>query len=318
MDEELRWIARATGAKTVDRGERIQSLWSGYGEIYRVHLSGARTRTAIVKSVKPPQRRTSSASHVRKVNSYRVELAWYRDFAARCDDTCRVPVLFDGTISEGRPGAFEGALFVLEDLDPAGFSERRRRGPSPAEIDRCLSWLASFHARFLGTSPEGLWPRGTYWHLATRAEELAALDDDALRAAAPVLDQRLRDCDFQTFVHGDAKLANFCFGETSVAAVDFQYVGGGCGISDVAYFLGSCWDDGFDPDERRHLDAYFAHLRRALPSSADAEAIEREWRALYPIAAADYYRFFAGWAKEQWAHELHGQRVVRDVLRTLH
>jgi aminoglycoside phosphotransferase (APT) family kinase protein len=143
-----------------------------------------------------------------------------------------------------------------------------------------------------------------------------------LQEAAPVLDRMLRQAAFQTIVHGDAKLANFCFAPdgSAVAAVDFQYAGGGCGMKDVAYFLSSCSDEGYDPHERQHLDRYFALLRAALALRADpvdADALETEWRALYPIACADFYRFLAGWAKEHWRRDGHGQRVIRDVLRTL-
>ena len=187
----------------------------------------------------------------------------------------------------------------------------------------CLGWLAAFHARFLGVAPDGLWRTGTYWHLATRLDELAAIDDDALREAAPLLDRKLRSAVFQTLVHGDAKPANFCFAPAAraVAAVDFQYVGGGCGMKDVAYLLSSP-RHGAPALEGRHLDAYFAHLRAALaqrssPEPLDVDALEAEWRALYPIACADYYRFLAGWAKEQWSRESHGQKVTREVLRTL-
>ncbi|MBK7578589.1 MAG: phosphotransferase [Myxococcales bacterium] len=310
---ELRFIARATGATRVERGDHIQTLWSGYGELYRVHLHGADSDTAVIKSVKPPrQSRASDRSHARKCKSYDVELAWYRTYAARSNADCRVPSLIAGEKTD------VGWLFVLEDLDAAGFSIRQGRGLDAAAIDRCLAWLAAFHARFLNTPPEGLWKTGTYWHLATRPDELAAIEDAQLRAAAPHIDAALRAGKFRTLVHGDAKLANFCFGDGAVAAVDFQYVGGGCGMSDVAYFLGSWSDDGSDPEEQLHLDAYFAHLRRALAGqSVDADALEAEWRALYPIAAVDFYRFLAGWAKSYWAGDTQGQRVVRDVLREL-
>lgn len=316
VDPELVWIAGATGATSVTRGDRIQSLWSGYGEIYRVRLDG---RPAVVKSVKPPAR--AGASHLRKCRSYDVEVAWYRGYTS------------DGAGSPGYPGgqhqkdaaripsllaamaAPERWLLVLEDLDAVGYPRRHRRGPTALELDRCLRWLATFHARFLGVPPRGLWEQGTYWHLATRQEELAAMDNEGLRRAAPILDARLRECRFQTLVHGDAKLANFCFGDDGVAAVDFQYVGGGCGMSDVAYFLSSCSDDDFD--EAKPLAQYFAHLRALLPPEVDAAALEREWRALYPIAAADFYRFLAGWAEGAWRHDPHGQRIVREVLRAL-
>jgi hypothetical protein len=317
-ERELEWVAKATGAKRARRGERIQSLWSGYGEIFRVELLGADVESAIVKRVEPPARvrgAPADASHARKVRSYEVEAAWYRRFAPRCTEACRVPRLVDSR------GSKEQWLFVLEDLDAAGFSERRR-DPGPVEVDACLSWLAAFHARFLGVAPDGLWKNGTYWHLGTRADELAAVDDPALRAAAPLLDQKLRACTFQTLVHGDAKPANFCFarGGTPVAAVDFQYVGGGCGMKDVAYFLSGGSSNAAEALEGRQLDTYFGHLRRALgerDEPVDVDALESEWRALYPIARADYHRFLAGWAKDYWRRDAYAQRLVRDVLRGL-
>ena len=317
MDDELRWIAEVTGADGVRKGARIQSLWSGYGELFRVHLKGADVPTAIVKWVKPPARvrgAATDASHARKCRSYDVETAWYRTFASRCDDSCRVPALIGSRVANDQ------WLFVLEDLDAAGFADRRR-DPKGAELDLCLAWLASFHARFVGVAPEGLWKVGTYWHLATRPDELVAIEDAALREAAPRLDQRLRACAFQTLVHGDAKPANFCFAPKarSVAAVDFQYVGGGCGMKDVAYLLSG----GSEALEERQLDTYFGALRAALSQRRDASnaidvaALENEWRALYPIACADYYRFLAGWAKSYWRSDAHAQRVTRKVLRDL-
>ena len=289
MDEpDLRWIAKATGARGVRRREKVQSLWGGYGELFRVELIGAARETAIVKWVKPPARaRASDASHARKCRSYDVETAWYRTFASRCDRTCRVASLIDSRASNDR------WLLVLEDLDAAGFGGRTR-SPTSDEIDQCLAWLAAFHACFLGVFPTGIWKSGTYWHLATRPDELAAIEDPAIRAAAPILDEKLRSGAFQTLVHGDAKPANFCFGSGAVAAVDFQYVGGGCGMKDVAYLLSR------ESNEPRHLDAYFACLRSALVRRADAvdvDALEAEWRALYPIACADYDRFLAGWMR---------------------
>ena len=138
-----------------------------------------------------------------------------------------------------------------------------------------------------------MWPIGTYWHLATRTDELAAIRDPALRALAPVLDAQLTAARFQTLVHGDAKEANFCFSRDgrTVAAVDFQYVGRGCGIKDVAYLL-----HGHPPAAiAAALDRYFAHLRAALAADTDADALEAEWRALFPIAQHDLQRFLAGW-----------------------
>ena len=315
-------VLRSTGAESISGTEVVQSLWSGYGQIVRCHLTGGAAPSVILKHVRWPDERahprgwTSDRSHQRKVQSYRVETAWYGRFAERCPEACRVP---NCLAVEHRP---DGVILLLEDLDAAGFAGRRR-SVSDAEIDACLSWLANFHATFMGVQPEGLWPVGTYWHLATRPDELDALVDGPLKAAASELDRRLSSSPYQTFVHGDAKLANFCFRTDGkmAAAVDFQYIGGGCGMKDVAYFISSCFDE--DECERREstlLDRYFELLRDALERSGkaiDGNALEANWRALYPVAWTDFFRFLQGWSPGHWKAHRYSKRLASEVLASL-
>jgi hypothetical protein len=47
-----RMVAEATHAKDVIPDEIIQSLWSGYGEIIRLKLSGSDIHSVILKHVK--------------------------------------------------------------------------------------------------------------------------------------------------------------------------------------------------------------------------------------------------------------------------
>lgn len=280
-DLQVRVLA-ATGARAVDGVESLQRLWSGYGEILRVSLAGGQHPSVIVKLVQPP----AAGAHPRKLRSYDVELGFYRQYASRCPEASRVAQCFSSEKLDG------GWLFVLEDLDAAGLSQRREQLPLHA-ARACLSWLAHFHATFLGEAPGELWPVGTYWHLDTRPDELARSTDPQLAAAASWLDARLRGASTRTLVHGDAKVENFCFSEdlTRVAAVDFQYVGAGCGLQDVAYFIGSCLSE---RDCVAHADAlldyYFEVLGRL------SHGVEEEWRALWPIAWADFARFMSGWA----------------------
>ena len=312
-------VLQSTGARAVVGTETVQSLWSGYGEILRCHLDGGQQTSVIAKHVAWPDERdhpygwVSDRSHERKLESYRVETAWYERYAHACSDTCRVPrCLTVETRSDG-------VIIVLEDLDASGFAGRRQQ-VSVSEIEACLSWLANFHATFLGQPPEALWETGTYWHLATRPDEFDALDDGPLKAAASTIDQRLSNSAFQTFVHGDAKLANFCFDDAGshAAAVDFQYVGGGCGMKDVAYFISSCLDE--DESEAMApdlLNRYFELLHDALERSdkaVDFVALEEDWRALYPVAWTDFYRFLQGWSPGHWKLHRYSERLAREVL----
>ena len=174
--------------------------------------------------------------------------------------TCPTPRCLDAFSSGGE------LFLLLEDLSTRGF-DQLLYNTSWNEVVVVLRWLAHFHARYMNSTADGLWECGTYWHLATRPEELQEIEHTRLHTLAPFIDARLRNSPFQSIVHGDAKLANFCFhrNRKHVAAVDFQYVGKGCGMKDVAYFVGSCMDEQqCEEHEDEILRIYFAELRSQL------------------------------------------------------
>lgn len=315
-------VRRVTGASGIEDIEVIQNLWSGYGQIVRFSLKGAAISSVVLKHVRlqepgqHPRGWNSSLSHQRKLRSYQVETNWYQEYAWKCDAGCRVPECLAVEQADGE------VLMILEDLDAAGFPIRKQ-SLNWQEMQACLSWLARFHATFMGESPRGLWETGTYWHLETRSEELAALSDIPLKKAAAFIDQKLKNSAFHTLVHGDAKLANFCFSAAGekVAVVDFQYVGAGCGMKDLAYFIGSCLDE----EQAEHLEAeildfYFSELKSALSekgSAIDRDRLEEDWRSLFYVAWADFHRFLKGWSPGHWKINTYSERISREVVRTL-
>jgi hypothetical protein len=311
-------------AKAIQDVEHIQTLWSGYGEIVRVRLTGSLIDTVIVKYIvlaeegnsRHPRGWNTQTSHLRKLKSYEVENHWYRDWSAQCDAACRVAHCYAARqLGDER-------IIILEDLDAAGFP-RRFSNLDMAGVKKCLSWLANFHARFMGVVPTGLWGVGTYWHLQTRRDEWAAMEEGALKDAAAPIDWLLSHCQYQTLVHGDAKVANFCFADDmhSVAAVDFQYVGGGCGMKDVVYLIGSClsvdrcvqWQDEL-------LDHYFSDLERALNhygQRIDWPALQDEWRKMFPVAWTDFYRFILGWSPTHHKINHYARTLATQTLKYL-
>ena len=293
-------ILKLTHAEDIAQVELIQPLWNNYGTLSRIHLHGGDYPSVIVKHIQIPNQSahpkgfTSSISKQRKIQSYQVESHWYQHHNKDVSAHSPTPRCLD---------AFTDGLelfLLLEDLSTRGYVDALY-DTSWNEITVVLHWLAHFHAKFIGVSAEGLWPTGTYWHLATRPEELDNIQGTRLHRFAALLDAQLSCGQYQTLVHGDAKLANFLFSHdhTQVAAVDFQYVGQGCAMKDVAYFIGSCLSG---PDCERHegriLDIYFSGLKTCLPDDIDASKLEAEWRSLYPAAWADFQRFMTGWSPQ--------------------
>jgi hypothetical protein len=307
-------ILQKTGASSLFEKEIIQELWSGYGKIMRVGLENAAVESVVVKHVQLPKRKNhprgwnTDIGHQRKVKSYQVETTWYDTYSK--NSAARLPHCLAIEAQE------EEVLMVLEDLDEAGYPLRKRT-VAWEEIAACLAWLAQFHASYLGKTPTGLWDVGTYWHLETRPHEWAVLEDQRLKEAAAAIDEKLNSCVYKTFVHGDAKLANFCFAnDGKVAGVDFQYVGGGCGMKDVAYFIGSCLNESeCERLEAQILDTYFECLQSEMKERN--EALETEWRSLYRVAWADFHRFLKGWSPGHWKINSYSERVTAEVINRL-
>ncbi len=313
-------VLKLTGASSLEEIEIIQSLWSGYGKIARVKLYNFHRKTAIVKHIVPPSKSNhprgwnTDNSHQRKLRSYMVETNWYKNWTSKINKKSRIPECY-GVASAGN-----NQIILLEDLDARGFDQRKLT-ISLTEIKSCLTWLAHFHAIHMGKSPNGLWPIGTYWHLETRPDEFKLMAKSALKQAANQIDKTLNQCKFMTIVHGDAKLANFCFSadESKVAVLDFQYVGGGCGMKDVAYFLGSCLSENeCEMLEVELLNFYFKSLKEStIGIQIDFNELEKEWRQMYPFAWADFNRFLMGWMPNH--QKLHGysEKMVEKALKEI-
>jgi 3'-phosphoadenosine 5'-phosphosulfate (PAPS) 3'-phosphatase len=320
MDQNTKsQILKFSGAKEIIRTELIQKLWNNYGELLRVYLRGGERSSVILKHIKLPAQSfhpkgfNTSQSKQRKIHSYQVEVNWYENY----NPTNRK---VSGARTADKLTSFQkdGEVFILlEDLDESGYC-RRITEASYEEIKLVLSWLARFHATFMEQEPVGLWQSGTYWHLETRPDELQELEDQSLKEAAELIDRQLKTCSYLTLVHGDAKLANFCFSNDllRVAAVDFQYVGSGCGMKDVAYFIGSCLDeDQCEALEADILDFYFRELINNIQNpQIDKTVLESQWRALYRVAWADFHRFLKGWSPWHWKINSYSEKVTREVV----
>ncbi|MFK8037919.1 MAG: oxidoreductase family protein [Crocinitomicaceae bacterium] len=315
------YLLTITNSTKCDEIEIIQSLWSGYGKISRYQLVDSAYKTVVVKCISPnesiehPRGWNTDFSHNRKIKSYKVETHWYKEWNALCNDNCRVPKLL-GSFSEE-----DNQWIILEDLNT--YFPLRKNQLNLTEVKVCLKWIANFHAIFLNKKPIGLWDVGTYWHLKTRPDEFEKIEDQAIKEKAHLIDDLLNQCLYQTIVHGDAKVANFCFSqnEASVAAVDFQYAGGGCGMKDVAYFLSSSLSSSeCEFHEKELLNFYFSELKivlKSLNSTIDFNALKHEWIQMYPIACADFTRFLLGWMPSHQKLNSYNLNIMHSVLSSL-
>ncbi|KIW01505.1 uncharacterized protein PV09_06984 [Verruconis gallopava] len=163
---------------------------------------------------------------------------------------------------------------------------------------------------------EGVWLNGGYTYLATRMTEYSSLKEDAssewssaLCSGAPsvaelasieISPQNAANVDYITLIHGDVKSENlFSTADgSSVAFYDFQYVGLGLGVSDLAKLF-TCSvpakllpaDKGLGAQEEVFLRYYHDKLELASGRTYPWDTFIRHWE----FALLDWLRFQASW-----------------------
>lgn len=351
-------ICKATNCSGVISTSLMQPLWASQGELIRLQLlknpkvnSNANTKETLSVVVKyihlteqghHPHGWSGEKSYLRKKKSYEVEHHWYQHFAnttANQNLNASAPSMATLLYSQVDENTM---LLVLEDIStqyPVTFTQGKDDQPSKPQIHACLTWLANFHAKYLNETDSqktsSLWPIGGYWHLATRPDEWQGMAASSLKDNAYALDNLLTHCRYQTIIHGDAKLANFCFSQAQsdaqnqtqseaqpqVCAVDFQYVGQGPGIKDVMLLMSSVLSDKrLLTEGTLFINYYFEQLAQALKTyhvASDHQAIITAWRELYCIAWADFHRFLAGWKPNHWKIGQYCQQQTDKALAML-
>ncbi|KAJ5622992.1 hypothetical protein N7490_011597 [Penicillium lividum] len=189
-----------------------------------------------------------------------------------------------------------------------------------------------------GKIGSGLWLNGGYTYLATRRKEYASLAEDdsewtealcssfegSSLSVAEMAALFLTPCGrpIESYIHGDVKSENL-FTTTNgegVAFFDFQYVGLGLGVCDLAKLF-TCsvplhmLVDKHLPEqltmgdgERQLLKRYHASLIQGDPGLYEWESFERHWET----ALVDWCRFQASWGF--WGNTEWLEARVRSIL----
>ncbi|PFH55696.1 hypothetical protein XA68_17814 [Ophiocordyceps unilateralis] len=264
----------------------------------------------------------------------------------------------DRAVADGIDGLIATIMTDLRLRFPV--AGHKTRSLAPAQVHAALDWLACFHGSskcwlprhrhgFLGPPlqeadgprVQGLWRNGGYTYLATRRREygsLAADDENEWSHAfcrpgadgQPPLAEQVatflipRGRAWETCIHGDVKSENLFATKAGdeVAFFDFQYVGLGLGVCDVAkLFTGSvplhmladlpvpARELSMGAGERALLERYRAKLVSQQPTlEYDWDSLVRHWET----ALVDWCRFQASWGF--WGNTGWLQARVRCIL----
>lgn len=200
------------------------------------------------------------------------------------------------------------------------------------------------HASTSFAGQGGLWCQGGYTYLDTRRTEYDSLKNDSdqewsSQLCSPTSSSGLSIAElaarfitsssaspYQTLIHGDVKSENLFTTKSGdrVAFYDFQYVGFGLGVSDLAKLftcsipLSSLVDDisivygeaklTMQKGEQRLLECYLERLMRTSGKQYIWDVFVRHWE----VALVDWLRFQASWGF--WGNSEWLEARVRSIL----
>ncbi|PHH74399.1 hypothetical protein CDD82_4953 [Ophiocordyceps australis] len=341
----------------------LQSLWADYGHICAIEARDAADKRVplILKLISPPSASRQEEGHLRKVLSYQVEQYFYTHIAPRLPPDVPVATCLASTQHQHETAML---LTDLRPRFPLAAGKRELLSPRQVDavVDWLAIFHASSAAFFVPASPHafvlpplqeaerktttrGLWLNGGYTYLATRRSEYASLaadeqsewsaafcspfDAGSEASVAELAATFLTPCgrSFESLIHGDVKSENL-FSTTqgdAVALFDFQYVGLGLGVCDLAKLF-TC----SVPPELLHVSP--AASFNELPMSQGEEAllkvyldtfasrhqppIDYDWNDFvrhWETALVDWCRFQASWGF--WGNTDWLQARVRLILK---
>ena len=288
------WLEEALGARTGSLNG-FSAAPVGTGQVassFRLNLDWSEEGFPSSLVLKSPSVDETSRKTGADFGLYAKEVGWYQQLAARSDVRCPA---CHGAFIEG-----DRFALLLEDCAPAEQGDQLG-GATLDDLSKCLLEGAKLHGAFfndramethplLAVSSEMAAARSgifaMFWepfkerYQGRLGPEIFELGDDFLanyhafgaRASAAV-----------GVAHGDFRIDNMLFGgaDGRVVVLDWQTLGYGAPMADVAYLLGTSIADPAvrKREERALVGGYFSNLRD-MEISPDEDALWQDYRVL--------------------------------------
>lgn len=290
---------------------------------------------------------------LRKRESYAVERRFYAGTANRVREAnLHIPKLLASDLDGSKP--WPAFCILMNDVSQQ--HPQHPDFLSKDQAACALQWIATFHALFWGetsstcTWRRDLWDRGAFWttpavgtegvatawigtmryleqkhpeYLTASTQSLGRRIEKAGSAISRLLAKESVGSQYGTLIHGDYKAANLFFpndpeSADSVAAVDFQFTGGGLGVEDVAYLLyPDARGDHFEYEEEL-LETYHEELilqlitqQKGGPSTMPLKV----FRNYYELARIDMTRYWL--SKNKWSASTRGEAELISILESV-
>jgi len=300
------WLSGAAGLEVSDL-EHTQ-IGQGIGvssALYRVRLDGRGCPASVV--VKLPALDEAAVFTSTILRMYIREVGFFGHLAA--ESPVRVPLSYHGQVDE----ATSSFVVVMEDLGDQRVVDQIQ-GMSIADAEQAVDELAAWHATWWGRA-EDLVDRGLTVSLADPiypavlplvfgegwAKVTEAMDvPDAILAVGPRFSAAIPGLMLDlsngptTMIHGDYRADNMLFdADGRVSLLDFQLIGTGSAVYDLAYFVTqSLARDVAAEHERSLFERWIEQLRSCGVAAADLTGMWDGYRKaalfclVYPIVAS--------------------------------